>query len=158
MYVCEYFTSILSCSCTWGFKKLYFFFVWFSFADRITLTLLPFFFSHDINVRWCDRDHIKKLLVFLSPFSESWGIDITIGEGGFGTVFKAKPLPDGCKLVPWSWVFTGEEVSERPTGWGASWEEPFNQKINTYVFLFLIWPQSICVGIQIYFQEKTYRY
>jgi len=27
------------------------------------------------------------------------GIDSTIGEGGFGTVFKAKPTPEGCKLV-----------------------------------------------------------
>ena len=27
------------------------------------------------------------------------GIDSTIGEGGFGTVFRAKPMPEGCKLV-----------------------------------------------------------
>ena len=27
------------------------------------------------------------------------GIDSTIGEGGFGTVFKAKPTLEGCKLV-----------------------------------------------------------
>lgn len=64
MYVCEYFTSNFKLHLR--VQETLTFFVWFSFADRITLTLLPFFFSNDINVRWCDRDHIKKLLVFLS--------------------------------------------------------------------------------------------
>jgi len=43
-------------------------------------------------------DHV---FVMIPPrhISEFFRIDNTIGEGGFGTVFKAKPLPDGCKLV-----------------------------------------------------------
>mmetsp|Transcript_38001 Transcript_38001/g.81718 ORF Transcript_38001/g.81718 Transcript_38001/m.81718 type:complete len:425 (+) Transcript_38001:50-1324(+) len=41
------------------------------------------------------------LFLILPPrhISEFFRIDSTIGEGGFGTVFKAKPTPEGCKLV-----------------------------------------------------------
>lgn len=42
-------------------------------------------------------DHV--FLLIGRHISEFFRIDSTIGEGGFGTVFKAKPTAEGCKLV-----------------------------------------------------------
>eukprot|EP00913_Durusdinium_trenchii_P010096 g9469.t1 len=44
-------------------------------------------------------DHV--FLLIGRHISEFFRIDSTIGEGGFGTVFKAKPTAEGCKLAPW---------------------------------------------------------
>ncbi|CAK8998423.1 unnamed protein product [Durusdinium trenchii] len=63
-------------------------------------------------------DHV--FLLIGRHISEFFRIDSTIGEGGFGTVFKAKPTAEGCKLVRKlqsnkDYVFPQEPLAVRPS-------------------------------------------